>query len=364
MDAFLNAIGTGVPDHDIHAAFVDAVPGLLPGDKERKAFGKLAERSGIEHRYSSIEPVSPEEMAERYCRDGFYRPGAFPTTGTRMRRFEQDSPALADRALADLSARLGHNAAEGVTHLVITSCTGFVAPGLDGHLIAKHGLDSRVERTLIGFMGCNAAMNGFKTARHIVRSEPEARVLTLNIELCTLHLQEITPDTPLNTALMFLLFADGAAASIVSAEPTGLRLDGFASDIAPETEDKITWNIGDDGFDMWLSGQVPRIIARTVPGHVAGLKARIEGGEVGLWAVHPGGRTILDAVASGLDLPEADLATSRSVLRDYGNMSSATLSFVLKRMLEAPQSGRAGIAIGFGPGLSIESMIFRESATG
>lgn len=362
MHAYLNAIGTSVPETDVHAAFVTGVPLLLSEEKDRKAFRKLADRSGIAHRYSGIVPAPAHELAERYDAEGFYRPGAFPTTGARMRRFERDAPPLADAALAALGSALDRPWREGVTHLVVTTCTGFVAPGLDTHLIAAHGLDSRVERTLIGFMGCNAAMNALKTARHIVRSEPDARVLVLNIELCTLHLQEITPETQLNTALMFLLFADGAAASLVSAEPTGLRLDAFASDIAPATEDKITWHIGDNGFDMWLSGQVPRIIARTVPAHVEGLRNRIEGGQVDLWAVHPGGRTILDAVETSLRLPEDALALSRGVLRDYGNMSSATLPFVLKRVMDAPQQGRPGIAMGFGPGLSIESMIFREAA--
>jgi predicted naringenin-chalcone synthase len=353
----LNAIGTAVPPHDVHEAFLDVAPNFLARDSERRVFARMAERSGIRHRYSFLRPSDAGMRAERYDTEGFYRPGTFPSTADRMCRFARDAPALVDAALADLDERQGRAWREGISHVVICTCTGFSAPGLDQHLIDAQGIDRRVERVLIGFMGCNAAINGFKTARHIVRSDPEARVLVLNLELCSLHFQE---GTPLGTALMFMLFGDGAAAAVVSARPSGLAMVGFRSDILPETSDRITWNIGNQGFDMWLSGRVPEAIRAHLPAHVESLRREFSAAP-GLWAIHPGGRSILDAVESSLGLPGEDLAVSRSVLRDYGNMSSATLPFVLQRMMDRPHEGLVGLATGFGPGISVESMIFREA---
>lgn len=359
MQAYLNQIATAVPAYDVHMPYLQIAPQFLASDAERRCFAKMAQRSGISHRYSTLRPAEPSDWHSSYDADGFYRPGAFPSTGQRMQRFAQEAPLLVDRAIADLAARSGPDWAHGITHLVICTCTGFAAPGLDHHLVTQHGLAPSVERTLIGFMGCNAAMNGYKTARHIVRSDPEARVLVLNVELCGLHFQE---NAPLTTALMFMLFADGAAAAIISADPTGLCLEAFRSDLLPDSQDRITWDIGDSGFDMWLSGQVPQTISRTLPGHFAALRTAAMGRDIELWAIHPGGRTILDAVESSLRLQPADLADSRQVLNDFGNMSSATLPFVLQRILAQPQSKRTGVAIGFGPGISVESMVFREAS--
>jgi predicted naringenin-chalcone synthase len=317
----------------------------------------MAERSGIKHRFSGLRPSDPGKRAERYDTEGFYRPGTFPSTADRMRRFARDAPVLVDAALDDLDRRQGRGWRDGISHVVICTCTGFAAPGLDQHLIDVQGIDRRVERVLIGFMGCNAAINGYKTARHIARSDPNARVLVLNLELCSLHFQE---GTPLATALMFMLFGDGAAAGVVSAESSGLALEGFRSDILPDTGDRITWNIGNQGFDMWLSGRVPEAIREHLPAHVESLRRELSATPV-LWAIHPGGRSILDAVESSLGLSAEDLAVSRSVLRDHGNMSSATLPFVLQRMMDRPQDRRVGLATAFGPGISVESMIFREA---
>jgi alpha-pyrone synthase len=238
---------------------------------------------------------------------------------------------------------------------VVATCTGFVAPGLDRELVARHGLPRSVERSLVGFMGCQAAINALKLAWHIVRSEPRARVLVVCLELCTLHLQDTAV---LEQLLCFLLFADGCAAAIVSAEPAGLRVEGFRSVVIPEAGDMITWRIGDDGFDMTLSGMVPVTLAHALPGWEEEMLGGRSASEVDLWAVHPGGRTILDAVQHGLDLRQGALADSRAVLRDHGNMSSATVMFVLARMLAAPR-GLRGCALAFGPGLSAETMRFR-----
>ena len=353
-DAFLNAIGTAVPPHDVHEAFVSFAATLLPDDR-RRLFARMAERCAIEHRYSSLVPCA-DPAGPTLDRDGFYRRGRFPGTGARMARYEDAALPLA----LDAVRRLGDGARlDTVTHLIVTSCTGFHAPGLDLQLLAMLGLRPTVERTLVGFMGCYAAFNALKLARHVVRSEPDARVLLVNLELCTLHLQE-TPD--LEQVLSFLLFADGCAASLVSAEPSGLSLDRFHSELLPDTATLITWRIGDDGFDMMLSGRVPGAIAAGLTRAAPRILGDPGSAPPELWAVHPGGRSVLDAVQNALDLPPDALADSRAVLRAFGNMSSCTILFVLDRLLRTARPGAAGIAMGFGPGLVAETLRFRIAA--
>jgi predicted naringenin-chalcone synthase len=181
-------------------------------------------------------------------------------------------------------------------------------------------------------------------------------VLVVNLELCTIHLQETDE---LESLLSFVLFADGCAACLVSAEPAGLEITDFASVVMPEGREQITWHIGGSGFLMWLDGAVPATIARGLPNHVRALLAGRAAGEIALWAVHPGGRSVLDAVESALELDGQALSASRGVLRDYGNMSSATVMFVLGRQLGHARRGEDGLALAFGPGLTAEAMTFR-----
>jgi predicted naringenin-chalcone synthase len=349
-EVFINRIATAVPRHEVHGAFRAFAAARAQGPRDQATFARMAARAGIERRWSVLEASRPEGSGTA-C--GFYRQGgAFPTTAARMARYEAEAPDLADAALHRLG--LGDEAGR-VTHLVIATCTGFVAPGLDRHLVDRHRLDRGVERTLVGFMGCQAALNALKVAWHIVRSEPGARVLVLCLELCTLHLQATSA---LEQLLCFLLFADGAAAALVSAEPAGLHLQGFRSQVLPDSAEMITWRVGDDGFDMTLSGMVPFALAHALPEWRAEMLGARRVEEIDLWAVHPGGRTILDAVEHGLALPQGALADSRAVLRENGNMSSATVLFVLAAMLRQARPGRSGCALAFGPGLSAEAMRF------
>jgi predicted naringenin-chalcone synthase len=205
---------------------------------------------------------------------------------------------------------------------------------------------------MVGFMGCYAAINALKLARHIVRSEPENGVLMVNLELCTLHLQE-TQD--LGEVLSFLVFGDGCAASLITSEPVGLEIDGFRAMQIEGTRGLITWRVGDIGFDMLLSGRVPGEIGKALREGADELTAD---GAIDLWAVHPGGRSILDAVENGLELPPDALRASRSVLDRYGNMSSATVMFVLQELMREAKAGQSGCAISFGPGLTAETMRF------
>jgi alpha-pyrone synthase len=352
MAAHLNRIATAVPPHDIHAAFREFAASLLEEDREAALlFRRMTRRSGIEHRYASLPPGEYEKTGSVDA-DGFYRRGDFPNTRARMERFELDAPVLAQKAIEQL---LPEDERAGITHLLITSCTGMSAPGLDFELIDRCGLPKSTERTLIGFMGCYAAVNALKLARHIVRSDPDARVLALNIELCTLHLNETNN---IEQILTFLLFGDGCAASLVTAEPAGAALDTFRAIRSPGTRDLMTWKIGESGFDMALSGQVPSEIQSALHAHADEILDAWPRNSIDLWAIHPGGRTVLDAVERGLDLAPGSLADSREVLKSYGNMSSAAVMFVLQRMLRSAIAGQKGCAMSFGPGLVAETMTF------
>jgi alpha-pyrone synthase len=242
--------------------------------------------------------------------------------------------------------------------VIVTSCTGLYAPGLDFEVVNHLGLNPSVERTMIGFMGCYAAINALKSAHHIVRSEPEARVLVLNLELCSLHFQETQA---LEQVLSFLVFADGCAASLVSAEPTGLAIDSFLAVNIPGTSHLITWRIGELGFDMQLSGEVPGRIGSALKDGGTKVTRGADPRSIDLWAVHPGGRSILDSVEKGLSLAPDALVSSRDVLARYGNMSSATVMFVMKEILQRAQTGQTGCAMSFGPGLTSETMLFHAA---
>jgi predicted naringenin-chalcone synthase len=348
--AYINRIVTGVPEHDIHGLFVGFARTLLE-PRARAVFDRMAVKAQIARRFSVL-PASGSPGAPSVAE--FYPAGRFPSTGQRMERFETCAPALAADTVAKLD--LG-TAARSISHVIVTTCTGMVAPGIDLELIDRCGLDPSVERTVIGFMGCYAAINGLKLARHVVRSSPESRVLVVNLELCTLHLQEAHD---LERVLSFLVFGDGCAASVVSGRASGIAMDRFHASVLPETRELITWKVRDLGFDMFLSGRIPGAIARGLEGAAPAVLDGAAPGDIDLWAVHPGGRSILDAVEHGLALSPRALATSRSVLERFGNMSSATVMFVLEAMFDSARAGQRGCAMSFGPGLTAETMLFHK----
>ncbi len=353
--AYIHRIATAVPRHDVHRAFVAFAENMLPEGTQRNLFRRMARMSAIEHRYSFLEPIGDGETYWRDSED-LYVVGNFPDTTRRMRFFEQYAPRLARCALDKLALTLAER--QAITHVVVTCCTGLYAPGLDFDVVNHLGLNPSVERTMICFMGCYAAINALKSAHHIVRSEPDARVLILNLELCSLHLKE-TQD--LEQMLSFLLFADGCSACLVSADSEGLAIDSFLAINLPQTGDLITWRLGDMGFDMHLSGKVPSEIKRNLGEAREQVTRGKDPRTIDLWAVHPGGRTILDSVEQGLGLPDNALTFSRDILARYGNMSSATVMFVLEQVLAHAQKGQTGCAMSFGPGVTAETMLFHAA---
>ena len=352
MSVYLNRIATAVPPNDVHSAFLHFARSQLDGDRRGSLlFKRMAEKGGIDHRYSYLVPANDLD-GDVLDADALFVRGRFPNTSVRMRFFEKHAPNLAAAAVERL---LLEGDRQGITHLLITCCTGLSSPGLDMELIERCGLRGSVERTTLGFMGCYAAINALKLARHIVRSDPSARVLIVNLELCTVHLKETTD---LEQILSFLLWGDGCAASLVTSEPKGVELDSFKAVLASDTRELMTWNIRDSGFDMILSGQVPTAVHDAVRRNAESILDGAPASSIDLWGVHPGGRSILDAVERALDLAPAALDASRDVLRRFGNMSSATVMFVLESLVRSAPAGAAGCAMAFGPGLVAETMLF------
>ena len=351
--AYINALAGAVPDHDVHRFFVQWAEAQIDDRRGRAVFRRMANRSGIEHRWSVLAPnqdgSSPTDSG------GFYS-GAWPPTSKRMEKFAEEAPELALQAIQTLGQKFP---LDGVSHLVVASCTGFTAPGIDQIIAERLGLH-QVERTSVGFMGCYAAVAALRLAHHIVRSEPGARVLVVTVELSTLHLQDAHEVEPL---LAMLQFSDGAAAALVSSNARGYEISRLFSSTLPDSQELITWAVGDHGFAMHLSAEVPgRIAAVLKEKNVRDLVLQgrsLE--EVDHWAVHAGGRSILDAVEKGLELHQGALAPSRDVLAHYGNMSSSTLMFIIAKHMSRPE-GRNGVAVAFGPGLAAEGFHLERAA--
>lgn len=291
---------------------------------------------------------------------------AAATTAERMQMFRQMAPPLAVQAgrvaLDQLSTDSGRPLARetaSITHLILVTCTGFFAPGLDIAISRQLGLSPEVERIQIGFMGCSALFNAWRTAAGIVAGDPGARVLIVCVEVCSIHLQ---PSLRRQHLISASLFGDGAGACVIgrpSAQaPGAILLLDFLSRVQPGTEGEMTWDIGDHGFALYLSAQIPDHLARAAPPALSELFAG--GGAPAFWAIHPGGKAIVDQLAESFRLSPADTAASLRTLRQVGNLSSATMVFVLSELLAelaadpVTDGPLEGVAMGFGPGLVLE----------
>lgn len=363
MKTYIHHIEPILPPYSYRQDYArDRMTGWLPGKRNRRLIHGIYDHSGIDTRYSVLPDFGPhaEPVLFREDEDGRI---IEPSTGERNRFFHK----CASRMVVDAGRKAIEHAegfsADDITHVVTVSCTGFYNPGPDLDLIKGLGLPDSTERYNIGFMGCYAAFPALRMADQFCRARPEAVVLVVCLELCTLHLQfREEADSLLANAL----FADGAAGVIVSArKPAGnkpaLALNTFTSALAPEGESEMAWEIGEHGFDIRLSTYVPNIIGANIAAIVDGVLRdapwKLE--DIGLWAVHPGGRSILDRVAHELNLEPEQLEDARETLRNYGNMSSVTVLFVLNRILNRGNepSPYPICAMAFGPGLTIESAL-------
>lgn len=323
-------------------------------------------QTGIEQRHLVYDPQVVRDVLEGTTRSGSIfvpslAPGkAGPTTAQRMAVYQQEAGPLVVRAAQQAVLASGVRPSD-FTHLITVSCTGFHAPGVDIALIRNLELRATIERTQIGFMGCHGALNGLRVARAFCQANRTARVLLCAVELCSLHYHYgWDPGKMVANAL----FADGAAAvvGVPDASPGGddWHVATTGSCVLPHAESAMTWLIGEHGFEMTLSKQVPHLIGEHLrPWMQSWLKqSDLELSDIASWAVHPGGPRILTAVEAGLELDSQALADSRAVLASHGNMSSPTILFILDRLRQR-QASRPCVALGFGPGLVAEAVLFR-----
>jgi predicted naringenin-chalcone synthase len=374
MATFIHGIQTAVPrpryDQAWACSLVEKHATERPG--LRRVIRSLYRNSGIDGRHSVIDDWNPDSPHPPlfFGPDGERLPP--PSTGTRNAVYTREARHLFAEVGQLLLDQTPGIEPEDITHVITISCTGFFAPGPDYHVVRALGLAPQTERYHIGFMGCHAAFQGLRMAHAFCAQNPDAVVLVISVELCTLHLQ-FTEET--DDLIAGALFADGAAGVLVSARapaPGALRveLSGFHSDLTREGEGDMAWTIADEGFRMRLSTYVPQILSEHLEPLLSGMGRQLgfSADEVDRWAVHPGGRAIVDRVEEGLGGVVSGMASSRAVLAEYGNMSSATVLFVLAHLFRdtpspTPDVGPEKIvAMAFGPGLSIEAgLLLRHS---
>ncbi len=363
----IQSIGTAVPPHkisqELHHSILESANGMSRGEKLQ--LRKIYSRSGIESRHSVLAEFGREDQPENILfHPANYHPAL--SISKRMDLFQLYAADLCEKAVHECLNNLPSLSLAKITHVITFSCTGMSAPGLDIQLVEKLGLNRNVERTCINFMGCYAGMNALKVAYHIARSQPEAVVLLAGVELCTLHYQK---NEKQYQVIANALFADGAAACIVSAKKiesekksSTLALLNFYAEFEPAGKDEMIWTIGDFGFDLRLSADVPELIKKNIHSMLEKLfqKAGIKKENINFYALHPGGMKILEACEEALQISKAQNEKSYRVLRDFGNMSSVTIFFVLNEYLKSftkDDAGKKILACAFGPGLTMESMI-------
>ncbi len=325
---------------------------LPPAEARKLRF--MYSQSGIGHRYSVL-PDYGKPMHEWK----FYSPTEnlepFPSLEKRMAVYNKQAPPLSVDAIRDC---LGHNVnPQSITHLITVSCTGMSAPGLDLQVMELMDLPKTIFRTSVNFMGCYAAIQALKIADAFCKSDRAAQVLIVCTELCTLHFQrEATMDNMMSS----LLFADGSSAVLLmndEAAAEGLHLDGFYSEINPKGKRDMAWELSSSGFLMTLSGYVPDLIEEDFAAVVerALAKNNLTTNDVSHWCIHPGGKRILDAIQKSMGFQNGELSCSYEVLDEIGNLSSATVLFVLKKMLQQKGGPKKFFGAAFGPGLTVET---------
>lgn len=356
----ITAIGTATPTYrhrqeDIMQFMLDA---NNPNEKNRKLLPILYRRSGIETRYS----VFPDFSLARGQWDFFGNNCTVPSLEKRMNLYNHEAVNLSANAISDC---LQDTDIQSITHLITVTCTGISAPGLDILLMKKLNLSPNIVRTSVNFMGCYAALHALKIADAFCRADASAKVMIVCTELCTLHFQK---SNDADAILSSTLFADGSAACLVTSEKEveGLEIKQFYSKVALGGQEDMAWQLSSNGFLMTLSNHVPKLIKEEIKNllesSLAKLNLSID--KITDWAIHPGGKNILEAVEQSLDLKHEDLAKSYDVLKNYGNMSSPTILFVLKEIMQSnasdnPQKGSI-FTVAFGPGITMESVILEK----
>lgn len=360
--SFITSIGTANPINKFNqsqlAEFM--VHAMQLNELDARKLKTIFRASGIETRHSVIDDYGKKDEFKFYSNNLNLEP--LPSTKDRLELFKEKSLSLSLDAIEDCLEKVPAIKGESITHLIVVSCTGMYAPGLDIDLVKSLNLPSNIQRLCINFMGCYAAFNAIKIADTYCASDPTAKVLIVCTELCSIHFQkEFTDDNLLANAL----FADGSAALLIEGTArhgVNLKPVSFFCDLAPEGEQDMAWTVGDLGFEMRLSAYVPEVIKSGIASLTKKLLAQISNqlSDISYYSIHPGGKKILEVIEQELGLTKKDNQSAYEVLRKYGNMSSPTVLFVLNEVsknLNGVDAGKKILSFAFGPGLTLESLI-------
>jgi alpha-pyrone synthase len=362
MKSYISSIGIATPEYcfpqiDLSQFMAEAAE---MNSEERKRLLALYRASGIQKRYSVI-PDFGKIKGEYEFFPNTKDMEPFPSISQRMQLYEKKALPLAIKAIEDAFSKTSLKK-EQITHIVTVSCTGMYAPGIDIEIIEQLGLSKNIERTCINYMGCYAAFNALKVANAICKANQEANVLVVCVELCTIHYQKHKNwDLILSNAI----FGDGAAAAIIQGEKpdgTSLQLQSFFCDLASEGKKDMAWHITDNGFEMTLSSYVPQLIKKGINSLTKSLLHHInlDLQDIDYFAIHPGGKRILEVIEEELSIPKEKNSHAYHILKEYGNMSSATVLFVLHNIfqtLKKEDKRKNILSFAFGPGLTLESML-------
>lgn len=360
MPPAILALGTAVPPYIYsQEEIADQFIHILDMDQEKQlAVKRIYQHSAIEKRHSILADF--QKQREEWDFWGTDYPRTVPGMSERNLLYKQEAPRLAKQAALQALERWGGDLSQ-ITHVISVSCTGAIAPGIEFYLMQEFGLSPTVNRLSINFMGCFGAFKGLSVARAFAQENPDHRILVVCTELCSLHLQA-SQDS--ETLVGNSLFADGSAAVIVGNYPKSTEkplwniIKSHSMGIEDSLE-RMSWEAGDSGFFMRLSPAVPVLIRRHIKAFVQGLlPSRLEFDQCD-WAIHPGGKSIIQAVERALELESTQTLSSWNTLANYGNMSSATFLFVLDHLSRQAQLRPWSVGIAFGPGLSFEGLLLQ-----
>jgi predicted naringenin-chalcone synthase len=355
--AAIVALGTAEPPHMQQAELGAWLKGVLHADGiDARLIDRLFARSPIASR-----PLAFADTSDPYAL-ALYENG-LPSLAQRMKVYESQATRLALSACRRTLAQASLPASD-VTHLIMVTSTGAGIPGPDVHVSEALNLDSRTMRLSLSGQGCAGAIHGLSTASLIARADPSARVLMCCVEICSIHLRD---DVDIESLVANSLFSDSAAAVLVRSDTPGLeciaRIGSQSSLLEYAHRDLVSWRLEDSGFALRLSRELPRAVASTIRGFLTPLAQELPGveqiGDVRSWCVHPGGSAVLHAIRDELNLGHEALRSSFEVLHGWGNLSSATVLFVLERERHYHASGTTGLMVAFGPGLALEALSYQ-----
>ncbi|MEU8815967.1 type III polyketide synthase [Actinoplanes sp. NPDC048796] len=346
-DATIAGVGISLPPSVVQDELWDGYFERHYPPERRALVRRIFANSGVRTRQAAVSPLL-EDVSDW-------------STERRMRRYQAEAIPLGKEAVSRALTDAGL-AADELGLFAVCSCTGYATPGLDILLARDLGMSPSVRRLFVGHMGCYAALPGLGSVADYVVAQGKPALL-LCAELTSLHLQPPAARLDMQQIVSHALFADAAAAVVVTPGSRGYAVREVAAVTDTTTADHMTWEVTDLGFRMGLSPRVPAVLKLHVRELVDSMLARhgLTVAEVDGWAVHPGGPKILNVVQEQLELDDEAMAASREVLAAYGNCSSPTVLLVLDALRRRAAPPRRIMMLAFGPGLTLYGTLLETS---